>query len=433
MASESGAAPSPVVAARPAESRADPAERPRSTFRFPRVEFDLAGLLLGTLAVLGTSALWSLLAWALGVSGPHFVGTPDVRVSVPPEVALRSEFGSRVLPHVAFPGADRAFGVLGYPGRLVAPAPSAVPGESQRNVLAPLGLPGWQIAAVALALLVFWSVAGGALARVYAVRKARDRTVPFDEALGFAFSALPQFVMAPLFAAAAAAFFFAIVVACGAGTAVPFAGPVLAAVLHPVALLAGLVLTVIVVGGVLGYPMTQAAVAVERNGSLDAVSRTYSYVFTRPLTFGFGVLVVLAVGSLIPAFAGWFLSVVEQGVSLGASWDAEGAGKALALGFDAAGRLATPDVPEVATTSFRAWTWGAWAFLCLAKVLAHGFALSYIVGGLVDVYFILREEVDGIPTSEVYEEGVAESLGEPIPGQPAAAAAAAAPPRGPSA
>lgn len=428
MPSESGGAPSPVVAARPTEARADPAERPRSTFRLPRVEFDLAGLLLGTLAVLGTSALWSLLAWALGVTGPHFVGTPDVRVPVPPEAALRSEFGSRVLPHVAFPGADRAFTVLGYPGRLVAPAPSPTPGEPARNVLAPLDLPAWQIAVVAAALLVFWSIAGGALARVYAVRKARDRTVPFDEALGFAFSALPQFLMAPLFVAAAAAFFFAIVVLCGAGTAVPFAGPVLAAVLHPVALLAGLVLTVIVVGGVLGYPMTQAAVAVERNGSLDAVSRTYSYVFTRPLTFGFGVLVVLAVGSLIPAFAGWFLSAVQQGVALGASWDAEGAGKALALGFDAAARLATPEVPSGSAWTLTAWAWGAWVFLCLAKVLVHGFALSYVVGGLVDVYFILREEVDGIPTSEVFEEGVTASLGEPVPGEPAAG-----PPPGPAA
>ena len=45
-------------------------------------------------------------------------------------------------------------------------------------------------------------------------------------------------------------------------------------------------------------------------------------------------------------------------------------------------------------------------------------AISYVVGGLVDVYFILREEVDQIGPQEVFVEGSGATLGEPVAGEP---------------
>lgn len=405
---------------------ADPGERPRSTFRFPRVEFDLAALVLGALAVLGTSAIWMLLAWALGVPGDRYVLAPSgplrpgeaVAVQADPAIALRSEFAMRLRPYTGFPGAQVAWDRIGFPGPLVKP----VQDDPAKAQPAPLDLEPWKLVVAAFGLLTFWSIAGGSISRVYAVRKARDRTVPFDEALGFAFGSLRQFLLAPCFIAAAAALFFGLVAAAGAATAIPFAGPVLQVLLLPLALVAGLVVTVVVVGGVLGFPMTQAAVAVERNGALDAVSRTYSYVFTRPLTFAFGCLVVLAVGSVIPAFAEWYLDVVRSGLALGASWDADGAGRAIALGLEGASRMASPRVPEGAGTAVAVWAWGTWGVFVLAVVLLKGFVISYVVGGFVDVYFTLREEVDGVPVGEVYEAGVDASLGEPVAGQPVHAA-----------
>ena len=75
----------------------------------------------------------------------------------------------------------------------------------------------------------------------------------------------------------------------------------------------------------------------------------------------------------------------------------------------------------IATGQARAWALPPLFTLAIANAKPrHMTALRYryVVGGLVDVYFLLREEVDGIPTSEVYEAGVTASLGDPIPGQP---------------
>ena len=56
-------------------------------------------------------------------------------------------------------------------------------------------------------MLVFLSIAGGALARIHALRIARDESIPVDEAVAFSFSNLRAFLLAPLFVVAAAAFF----------------------------------------------------------------------------------------------------------------------------------------------------------------------------------------------------------------------------------
>jgi hypothetical protein len=70
-----------------------------------------------------------------------------------------------------------------------------------------------------------------------------------------------------------------------------------------------------------------------------------------------------------------------------------------------------------------------WAFGWLGMLLVKGFVLSYVVGGLTDLYFVLRREVDGIDDTEVYVEGGSATLGEPLPGEPQPAPSAPAPGR----
>jgi hypothetical protein len=392
----------------------EPGGRGRSSLRLPRVEFDLTALLLGAGAWLAWAATWPLLGALLGVetTGLKFA-TPGGAVDAAPGPALRSAMLTELQRVLPIPGTDRLVGALGHPGTLVrASEKSAGAFESVR-----LDLPAWKFAAAAGALLLLWSVLGGAIARVYALRKARDETIGFDQALGFSVGSLRQFVLAPVFTLAAGALFVAVLLACGAASAIPYAGPVIQVVAQPLAALAAVVTGVIVLGLVFGFPILQAAVAVERNGSLDAVSRTFSYVWTRPVPFAVGAIVVLAVGGMIETVGSWMLAISQGVFVLGASWvDSDLAGK-LVDAFRAVSTLGAPTTDGLAGMQ-AASVWIAWAVGSVTLMLARGFVVSYVVGGFTDLYFLLREEVDGVDGSEVFVEGAGASLGEPVPGEP---------------
>lgn len=393
---------------------ADPGGRGRSVLRLPRVEFDLAALLLGAVSVVAYTIAWPILASLLQVRPEGKFLTPGGPVDAPPGAVLRSSFFTEIQRVFPAPGLDRLLGLLGAPGPLVR-ASETTPNSFEQ--VRP-DVPAWKLAVVAAALLLLWSVVGGALARAYALRKARDESVAFGDALGFSLGNLGQLVKAPLFAVAAGVMFTAIVLACGAASAVPWAGPVLQLIAQPVAVLATLVAAVVIgLGLVFGFPMLTAAVAVERNGSLDAVSRTFSYVWTRPVTFGISSLIVLAVAGVIDAVANWVVGTSHVLFLTSASWVDADLAKRMLDGMRASQSLGSPATDGI-SASAAASVWIAWAVAAVAGFLARGFVVSYVVGGVVDVYFMLREEVDGIDPGEVFVEGVGGSLGDPVPGEP---------------
>ena len=99
----------------------------------------------------------------------------------------------------------------------------------------------------------------------------------------------------------------------------------MAALIWPLVLAGGFVMTVLLFGVLLGWPLMWATISVEGTDSFDALNRTYAYVFQRPLRYFFYVIVAAVIGWL-----GWF--VVENfaaSVIWLASWAASwGAGSA---------------------------------------------------------------------------------------------------------
>jgi hypothetical protein len=390
---------------------AETGERSRTPLVAPRVEFDLSALGLGILGYLVYHAGWLGLAAALGVSAPGESLLGSSR-------ALRDEFFGGLLSLLdRLPYLDQFLALLG--------ADTGAGGA--------LGLPWWQHLVVGAWLLVFWSVVGGALARVYAMRIARDESLPWDAALGFSLRDLRAFIQAPLFIAGAALFFLAMEGLAGAAAGIPFAGPGLQAVLHPLVFLAGLIVLVITVGGVFGLPVLHAALATERNGTLDAVSRTYSYLFTRPLLYVTGGAIVLVFSGVLHALGIWFLEATNATLALGAEWSPETA-RSIDAGFAAAADLSRPPTGDDLRP---ATVWVSWAWSVAGFLTVRGFVLSYVVGGFTDLYFLMRKTVDGTADTEVYVDGEGEpDLGDPLAGEPAEPAAAphdSSPPEAPAA
>jgi hypothetical protein len=363
---------------------------------------DLSALVLGGAASLAWRALWSPLASLLGVTGDGFhVLTPGGPVPAQAGVVLRTGFFEPLLSRLAFPGTSVLANVIGAETLLQAGS------EPGRYNPTGVGLAPWKSCVVALVVALFAAIAGGAVSRVYALRKARDRSIPAGEALGFVFSNLASYVRAPLFILAAIALFTLGGLAGGALTAVPFAGPVLQFVGQPVAFLCAVITTILVVGGTLGFPLLIAALSVERNGSLDAVSRAYSYAYGRPVTYGIGAFLVVSVGALLSGFGSWCAGLSREFLLSGAGFVDDGAVGALRAGLAAVPSLSVPRVEGGGMAV--AWAWGAWSFGSLFMFLAQGFVFSYVVGGFTDLYFLLREEVEGTALREVFVEGEGEA------------------------
>lgn len=387
--------------------------RTRSAFRFPRVEVDLAGVIVGAAGYLAYQAVWPALASLLAIEGKLTAMSATGPRDATGGELLRHAFLQPVLSRAGFPGTSIVAEMAGFPRLFKA--------TDKPNELAPAvfdAVEPWKLAVTGLVVLLLLCVVGGAIARVFALRKARDESIGFDDAFAFSLGNLRQFVAGPFFMAAAMAAFVIGGLAAGAAAGVPWAGPVLQLIAQPLAILFALILTILVVGAVLGFPLYLCAVAVERNGSLDAVSRTYSYVFARPVTYGIGAILVLAVAAAIDGFSGWFAMRAEELFVTGASWSGGGGGP-IAAAFAAARRLATPEAPADAGTQSVVSMWIAWVFASGTLLLIRGFIVSYVVGGFCDLYFMLREEVEGVSPSEVFVEGVTANLTDP----------AAAPPR----
>lgn len=393
---------------------AETGQRRRSALRFPRVEFDLSGLVLGMAGYLLYWAIWGPLGSLLSVGRYLNLDEGKQLDTTSPGALLQREFWGTFLQKVKLPHGDTLASVAGWQPTRVTEFADGKPVGTGTAVDVPfLELPWWHYAVVAAVLLVIWSLISAALARVHAVRIARDRSIGPVAGLEFALGNLATFVLAPLFVLGAAVLFGLGVTALGALSAVPWAGPALQLVAHPLALLAGIVFTIVALGFTFGLPLTHAALATERNGYLDAVSRTFSYAFTRPLPFVFGLTVVLFVAGLLVQIGSWFVVKTSDLMILGSLWS-EGADTAMTTGAIAGIQLGWP------TDELSGWPWATRAvttvFSGLAMLAVKGLALSYAIGGLTDVYFQLRAEVDGIDDSEVYLDDDEVSFGEPLAG-----------------
>jgi hypothetical protein len=231
--------------------------------------------------------------------------------------------------------------------------------------------------------LAVWAYFGAAISRVAAVQLATGEQVgwgaslrwaqtkwlsyfsaPVLPMLGVGLAVLPILVLGLLMNSDFCAFFVALV--------------------WPLALAGGFVMTVLLVGVLLGWPLMWATISVEGTDSFDALNRTYAYVFQRPLRYLFYVIVAAVIGWL-----GWivvenFAAAVIYSGSWAASW---GAGSP---------RIHELTVGPGATSSIIAF-WGGWV-----KLLAIGYSFSYFAVASTAIYYLLRRDVDARETDEVF-------------------------------
>jgi hypothetical protein len=346
------------------------------------------------LALLGSTGVWA--GWSIA----DRVGLPGQVTELMPPPPGESR-GAAQPPHA--PGLE-----MPRPPRELPPGPSlrAMPawrawlGRLPRPVQEVLVLatapvsPGGTLAGMAgslvrLAWLVLvWSVFGTAIARHAALKLVGEEPPVFAAAVGFGSRKWPAsfnaaaFVVVGMLALAIPGAILGLVMRADWGLAV-------AGVVWPLVLLGAVVLAILAIGLVLGWPLMVATVGVERGDSFQAISTSFSYVYQRPLYYAF----YAAVGSVLALVAFGAAAALADATQALAFWAASfGMGhertRAVLEG------MTQPGGGPWGMTALRFWADG------LTSLLA-AFGCGYFWSVVTAIYLLLRRDVDATELDEL--------------------------------
>jgi len=295
------------------------------------------------------------------------------------------------------------------------------PASAVRDLVA-LGVAYWQgapwFALVATVLgLAIWALVGGAVTRMAAVRVAREENVPLKKAVAFSLGKWPSLVTSPLIPFGVLVL-MAIVVGLltGLPLMIPYAGEFAIGVLFGLTLLAGLIMALVLVGGAVSVGLQWPTIAAEGSDSFDAISRSVSYITSRPWRYLFYTAFSVLYGCLTFIFIKFLAFLSLRITHTAVSTFSMGRGDApdklvrlwdvptLANPWPAAGSLDMFWGEAAATYLFQFWAW-------VVLGVAIAFLVSFFFTSQTVVYFLMRKTVDATDIEEVYvEEGDEEAL-----------------------
>ena len=265
--------------------------------------------------------------------------------------------------------------------------------------------------------LAIWALIGGAVTRMAAVRVAREEGVPLKKALGFSFRKWPSIVASPIIPFGVLVF-LAILVGFPTGLflMIPYVGEVVVGVLWGLTIVMGLLLALVFVGGVFSVGLQWPTIAAEGSDSFDAISRSISYISSRPWRYLFYTGFSAAYGCLTFLFVKFvtFVALWITHTAVGKfTWGEGDVTKldrlwempTLAAPWPQGGSPLTAGAESWATYLFQFWVWIALGFMV-------AFLISFFFTSQTVIYFLLRKNVDATDMEEVYVE---ESEEEPLP------------------
>jgi len=273
-------------------------------------------------------------------------------------------------------------------------------------------------------LLLVWTLAltallGGAIYRIAALQFAREEKISILQALRFSAGKFLSFLTAPLIPLAIIFFLGFLLFVGGAVGSIPFVGEILMGALFFLAVILGLLVAFLLTGLVTGLPLMYPTIAVEGSDSFDAMSRSFSYVLTKPWRSALYGLIALMYGAVTYLFVRLFAFVALSATHLFVKWGVFGQGSAIdpaadkldviwqAPRFDC---LFGPFNWEAmsGTQTIAAVLVGVWVYLVAAGVAAY--LVSFFASSTTTVYYLLRRKVDATELDDVYVEEAEEQM-----------------------
>jgi hypothetical protein len=286
-----------------------------------------------------------------------------------------------------------------------------------------------------LVSLAAWALFGGAVHRMAALQAAREEKISISQALKFSASKFLSFFFAPLLPVVGILGVGALLIVGGLLGNIMGFGAILVGALFVLAIVLGLFIAFVAVGLIAGVGLMYPTIAVEGSDALDAISRSFSYVFTKPWRAVVYGVVAVVYGAICYLFVRFFAYMALAGAHFFAKIGIWTGGQTLREGADKLDVMWTaptfsvfsgPANLEAMSTAEQVGSFliSVWVYLVIGVVLA--FVLSYCASVTTVIYYLLRRKVDATDLDDVYVEEAQEEI--PASEQPAVAAEA--PPEG---
>ena len=248
------------------------------------------------------------------------------------------------------------------------------------------------------------SIAGGAICRIAALQFARGEKPGLTEALRFSIKRFTSFFTAPLAPVAIIIFIGLFIFLLGLMGNIPWAGELIIGIFVLLALIAGSLITVVLIGTVAGFNLMFPAVAYDGSDCFDAISRSFSYVYAKPWRMVFYTAIAAVYGAVcytfVRLFAFLLLWVTHLSLQLGV-WGGNRKLMAIWPGPKFMHLIGSPDWQQLL------WSEKLAAFLVYLSLLAIvGLAVSFIISFYFSantiIYSLMRNKVDNTAIEDIY-------------------------------
>ncbi|MGL6073688.1 MAG: hypothetical protein ACRC8S_05950 [Fimbriiglobus sp.] len=155
-----------------------------------------------------------------------------------------------------------------------------------------------------LLLCLFWSVAtwaffGGVITRIAAMNFTGKERISLSQAVSFVKDKYLDYVLSPIVPVGIIGVVTLVMMVYAFVALIPAVGDwVLYGLGMPLVILGGLVMVVLLIG-LIGYPLMYATISVEGTDTFDSLSRTYNYVYQAPWNYAWYSIVSILYGAIV--------------------------------------------------------------------------------------------------------------------------------------
>jgi len=248
------------------------------------------------------------------------------------------------------------------------------------------------------------SIAGGSLCRIAALQFAQGEKPGLTEALRFSAKRFTSFFAAPLAPVGIIIFIGLFIFLLGLVGNIPRAGELIIGICMLLALIAGALIAIVLIGAVAGFNLMFPSVVYDGSDCFDAISRSFSYVYAKPWRMLFYSAIAAVYGAICYTFVRFFafllLSVTHWSLQLGV-WG--GNRKLMAI-------WSKPEFRNLLGSSgLTAANWseslaGFLVYLSLLAVvgLLAAFIISFYFSANTIIYSLMRNKVDDTALEDIY-------------------------------
>jgi hypothetical protein len=263
--------------------------------------------------------------------------------------------------------------------------------------------------------LAIWAFVGGVVTRIAVVQLSNDEAPDLLDSLRFVAMRYFWYFLAPLYPLAGVLLIMLPIALLGLVMRLDV-GVVLAGILWVFVIAISLIAVWLQLGLLFGWPLMWPVVSAEREGDpFEAFSRSFSYVYGKPLNLFFYFVVAAIFGAVCWAVVNLAIEILIHFGFAAASWGAGG--------------FRIREIQHRIALGETHGTLGLGAYLLgsifdLVRLVRDGYSFSFFFAAAAAIYLLMRMDVDQKEMDEVYLEAEPEKFAPSTPVSPSALAAA---------